>query len=143
MTLQANDGPDFNSEATPGTVLWSSPVYGGLINSYTARSTLNFNTLDFGTGVVLPETFTWSVQFGNLAANDEIGLDIYDPPVVGSSLPDYWIDAGSGWELKEALVDPQNNPINFAARFTTVPEPTTFALALLSGAVLVACQRRN
>jgi len=143
VTLYANDGPDFNSEPTPGTVLWASPTDGGLLGGYTARSIIMYSQSDFGSSILLPETFTWAVEFGNLTAGDEIGLDIYDPPVVGGSAPDYWINTGGGWELKMHPTDPASNPFNFAAVFTAVPEPTTFALLLLGGLGLAACRRRG
>lgn len=143
VTLYENDGPDFNSEPTPGTVLWSSPTYTGLIGSYTARSTLNFTQGDFGSSILLTDTFTWTVQFGNLVSADEIGLDIYDPPVTGSSAPDYWIDSGSGWELKVHPTDPLGNPFNFAAVFTAVPEPSSIALVLLGGLALAGRRFRS
>ncbi len=144
VTLYYNDGPTNSSgEATPGNVIWGSGTVPGVISAFTARDTIEGTQADFGSSIILPETFTWTVKFGNLNSGDEIGLDIYSPPLVGSSSRDYWIDMGSGWELREATVDPENNPYNFAARFYAVPEPSSFALALLGGFALIARRQRT
>lgn len=143
LNLYANDGPEFNGYASPGSVLYASPTYGGLITTFTNRATIEFDQSDFGDSVVLPDSFTWTVQFSGLDANDDIGLDIYSPPVVGDNYADYWINTGSGWELKQADVDPANNPIDFAAYVTAVPEPATFALLLLGGLGCTVWRRRS
>jgi hypothetical protein len=145
ITLYNNDGPTNGSGyATPGSVIWGSGTVGGVITAFTERDTIVGTSVDIGGTYILPETFTWTVKFGNLSSNDEIGLDIYSPPIVGSSSRDYWINMGSGWELREAAVDPENNPYDFAARFyAVVPEPSCFALALLGGLALLARRQRS
>ncbi len=122
-----NDGTAFGGDTNylrPSTVFYDS----GLFNiSATARSTLNFDlSLD---GIVLPERFTWSVQFTGISGGESAGVDLYGPPSVGSSFNDYWYnDTGTGWEPRTNGV-----PINFAAQFQAVPEPSTWALGVVGG----------
>lgn len=144
VKLYANDGPLFNGYDTPGTVLYDSGVLTGLLTSFTERSTLIFTQADFSSPILLPETFTWAVEFSDLGANDNVGLDIYDPPVVGSSSQDYWFNGANGWELRQATVDPENNPVNFAARFYAVPDGgATFAMLGLGFVAVAAIRRRQ
>lgn len=123
-----NDGPAFNTYLTPGTTLFDSGWFGGFIGP-TPRSTFVFLAgLDFPTGgLYIPaNSITWSVQFQGMGVTDQIGLDVYDPPLVGSSQPDYWQNDGTGWTL---LNLPGGPNVNFAARFTAViPEPSSFAI---------------
>src|ERR1043166_968257 len=94
-----NDGPAFNGYATPGTVFYDSGSF--LIGAPTDRLTFQFNAgSDFPAGgLFMPviSNMTWSVQFSGLDADDSAGLDVYDPPVVGTSpaqlnnrIDDYW-----------------------------------------------------
>ncbi len=108
-----NDGADFNGYPTPGTMIYDS---GPFAVPATDRSTVTIE--DFQIDAVmplvgdLPESFTWTVQFDGLAANDSAGLDLYSPAVVGQNYPDFWQLTGTDWELK-------TNPlvsVDFAAR---------------------------
>jgi len=125
-----NDGAAFNGYATPGSVIFDSGWFGGF--GPTARSTLVFTAgSDFAlAGLYLPvsSNMTWSVQFQGMGGTDEVGVDLYSPPVVGGNYPDYW-DHGTGWQLKTNAV-----PIDFAARMdATVPEPSIWALSTFGG----------
>jgi len=85
--------------------------------------------------LTLPNTFTWTVQFSNLAAGQSGGLLLYGPPAVGSSFNDFWQkDAAGAWSTRQIAGAPFND---FAARFTAVPEPGVLALGGL-GALLLA-----
>ena len=81
------------------------------------------------TNIVLPDRFTWSIEFQGIDAGETAGVSIYDPPTVGSNLDDYWLRTGTGWELRGT----NGQPINFGAQITTVPEPASYALAILGG----------
>jgi hypothetical protein len=135
-----NDGATFNGYSTPSSNFFDSGWFS--IGTPTPRSTAVFDTTDFGSGgLFMPvfSNFTWSVQFRSLGANDQVGVDLYDPPVVGADYPDYWENSGGSWLLKT------NNavPVNFAAVFiATVPEPTSAGLLMLGGFGLAAAAIR-
>jgi hypothetical protein len=87
-------------------------------------------TIDFSaatSAINLPNTFTWTIQFSNLGANQG-GLLFFGPPTVGSSFNDFWENSGS-WQTMVSTT-PQFN--DFAARVTAVPEPGVLALGALA-----------
>lgn len=124
-----NDGVLFNGYATPGTMFYDSGLFS--VGLPTDRSTFVFTAgsdFAFG-GLYIPANeITWSVQFSGLGGTDEVGVDIYSPPVVGANYPDYW-ENNAGWSLKTNTV-----PMNFAAQFqATVPEPSALTLLAVAG----------
>jgi hypothetical protein len=145
-----NDGAPFNGYNTPGTVFYDSGWFGGF--GPTPRNTLVFTISggDFpGSGLFIPVSdLTWSVQFQGMGATDDLGVDLYSPPVVGSSVPgtgfvqDYWENNG-GWTLKTD----GGTDLNFAARFfaeqNPVPEPSAIVLSFVGGLGLLAAARRR
>ena len=138
-----NDGPLFNGYATPGTLFYDSGFF-NVVNP-TPRSTFVFTPgnlpgdLPLG-GLYIPSSeMTWSVQFRGMGGTDSIGLDIYNPPTVGSDYPDYWQNTGTGWTLMQNGIAPT---MNFAAQMqATVPEPS--ALALLAGGLGILVMARR
>jgi hypothetical protein len=143
-----NDGPLFNGYATPFTAFYTSGWIDLTPFGPTERATLVFDQwADFGGGFYLPipttpgANFTWSVQFKDLGGLDELGVDIYSPPVVGAAIGDYWeFTAGPGWQLKTNI---SGVPMNFAAKFDAiVPEPSSTALAVIGGLGLLAFRWR-
>ena len=90
--------------------------------------------------VVVPRTFVWSVSFSGVEGQD-VGLDLADPPVVGSSFKDFWVKEEGGWTLR--LIDNGNVPANFYARILAIPEPTTLQLLAVAGAVGLWFLRRR
>ena len=105
------DGPLFNGYSTPGTSFYDSGLFS--VGSPTPRSTFVFTAgSDFAAGgLYVPSSdITWSVQFTGLGTGDDLGVDIYSPPTVGSDFPDWWENTGSGWTLNT-----NNLPMNFAA----------------------------
>lgn len=143
-----NDGPMFNGYATPGTKFFDSGLFGGF--GPTPRSTLVFTIPggDFpSTGLFIPGSdITWSVQFSGMAGTDSVGVDLYNPPVVGGTVPatgqqDYWQNTGGGWQLLT-----NNVPMNFGARFFAsadpVPEPSALPLTALGSCLAWVIARR-
>ena len=86
---------------------------------------------------------TWTVQFSGLDVNDTAGLDVYSPPTVGSSLPDYWEFSGASWALKTNSLGGVPVNMSFAAKFdATVPEPSTMVFGVMGGLGLLVFGRR-
>jgi hypothetical protein len=101
-----NDGPAYGATAsTPGTLLFDSGRFtiAALPGTYTERSMLVFDT-DFGSGLRVPRSFTWTVQFFNLGVGASAGVggvDLFSPPSIGLNYPDYWLRTGPhDWELR-------------------------------------------
>jgi hypothetical protein len=135
-----NDGTPFNGYATPSSSFFDSGWFS--LGTPTARSTVEFNQgADFPDGgLFIPVSdMTWSVEFQGMGATDSVGVDIYSPPVTGADYPDYW-ENSAGWKLLTNGV-----PMNFAARMeanSTVPEPSTAALAMMGGLAVLGMARR-
>jgi hypothetical protein len=122
-----NDGTpveDVTGSARPSTIFYES---GAFSVDPTARATLVFTNFLIGATVPLtrelPESFTWSIQFSGLSAGESAGVTVYTPPTIGNSFTDYWINDGGSWSLQTNTA-----PIDFAARFIAVPEPSSFVL---------------
>jgi hypothetical protein len=141
VTFYNMDGPLLNGYVTPGTPFWTSDLFS--VSAPTTRETFVFNS-ELPANFLLPQNFTWSVQFTGQGTGDEVGLDIYGPPTVGSSMPDYWDKSTGSWVVKR---DPGVvTPINFASRFEgTIPEPSTATLLVAGSlsALLIARRRRG
>lgn len=130
-----NDGPlaDFDTYATPGTVLYDSgwlaatpAVHGNYVLAAGAELPAE--------GIYLPSSdITWSVQFQGLGSGDSAGVYLYSPPVVGADLPYSWANAGSGWFRSTSVL----RPIDFEAIFqaSDAPEPPTVVLVFLGAIV--------
>jgi hypothetical protein len=117
----------------PGTVLYRS----GEFSLSTGFQTVVAQALS----VSLPSsTFTWSVVFNGIEGAEAAGLLLYNPPTIGSSFDDFWQKNANGtWST--FLVDAGATPANFAARITAVPEPGTYALAVVGGLILAGYRR--
>ena len=127
-----NDGASSSSgPRVPSTVLYDSGLFA---IGPTSRATLIFSDLS----VTVPDSFTWSVQFGGIEAGESAGVDLYSPPTVGQNYNDYWDNTGSGWQLRNF----SGVPINFGARIEAVPEPSTTLLGLSGGLVGLIWARR-
>ncbi len=142
-----NNGPPTPAGfATPGQLVYDS---GSVPLVPTSRSVLDFSTStgDFPAGgwAVTSSELTFTVQFSGMGAGDQVGVDLYSPPTVGSMFTDYWLNTGSpgspNWEL---LKDANGVPIDIGQEWmgTAVPEPSTLALSLVGGFGLLIAVRR-
>jgi len=137
------DGPLFNGENSPGTLLYTSGF--SAIPGPTERSTFIYTAgADFpAQGLLISSTnITWSLQFRGMGTGDELGVDLYSPPTVGQDFPDYWRNTGVGlnpWVLETNAV-----AVDFAAQFQgTIPEPSVFALGVVGGLVMLVSGRKR
>jgi hypothetical protein len=140
VTLYANDGPEVQAGFfAPGTVLGTST--GAL-----TTTTLGYNVLTYTatTMTVLPDTFTYTITVTGLLPNERTGLLVSNPATVGSNFNDFWLRSEGTWNVY--TLEGGTVPANFSARVTAVPEPTTFAYALLAGILgfgYLRLKRRN
>jgi hypothetical protein len=138
VRFYANNGAPVSSYASPGTLLYDSGRF-SVPTTETERSTFVFTSgADFpaaGLDLTGYNTITWSVQIHGLEKFDEIGLDLYDPPVVGSSPADFWQFDGIEWKLKQLEEGPN---VNFASVFVGKCVPDGGATVALLGAGLTA-----
>ncbi|MDB6036978.1 MAG: sorting protein [Verrucomicrobiales bacterium] len=141
LFIRARDG---SGGLTPGTILYDS----GTIPLAGLQTAQGFGTISAtGTSVALPANgnLVWTVKFGGIegtpgaVGGEHAGLLYYNPPTVGSSFDDYWLNNGSGFQL----VDSSGIVDNFAARVTAVPEPSTIALILAGAGALGAARLRR
>lgn len=141
VELRLNDGPYYdgiNPPREPGTVIYS---YNNFALPNTGRDTINFDLADFpgGNPVFLPgNTLTLCVRFDFNGNGGSAGVDLYNPPTVGSSYLDYWVNTGGGWQLSTNNVF---GTVNFGMRIEAVPEPTAFSLFAIGGLTALATRR--
>jgi hypothetical protein len=120
------------SGGAPGVLLFRSGEFGLSKGFQTAAAA--------ALSVTVPNTFTWSVAFRGIDFNETAGLLLFNPPTVGASFDDFWVKNSDGsWST--FLIDGGATPANFGARVTAVPEPSTYALAIM-GAVSALGYRR-
>ncbi|MDB4745004.1 DUF5011 domain-containing protein, partial [Verrucomicrobia bacterium] len=89
IRLRTNDGdfiPDVGK--MPGSILYESP---------SIQVKEGYNTALVYMDVVIPGgRFTYTVEFTGLSEGQKAGLVLRDPPSIGSSYSDYWVNDG-GW----------------------------------------------
>ncbi len=99
-----------------------------------------------GLSLQVPDSVTWTVQFGGLGAGETAGLPLYSPPTVGATLAggvigsydDFWQNTAGTWSLFRF---PNGQPEgNFSAKFSAVPEASTVVYAVLGGLMLLGCR---
>lgn len=140
VRFYANDGtnaPAGPSILVPKTLLYDSGTFSV---SATPRSTLIFDQATLNGGVLVPDSFTWSVQFFGVESGESAGVDLYSPPTVGGNYLEYWENAGSfDWQYRSIVFNGTNVPANFGAFVeATVPEPSALSLAMLTFALGVS-----
>lgn len=101
-----NDGPEKDGLKEPGTVFYDS----GPFTISSGFKTIRGEGLDL---LLDADSFTFTIEFGGLAATEQAGLLYYNPPTVGTSGAFFWQKSGSLWEAV-ATGDTGNN---FVAQF--------------------------
>jgi len=97
-----NDGPVSQNQATPGTLIWDSesfPIVATPEAGFTLtwdKASITFNSRP----VVVPDTFTWTVEFGGITTGEFAGANLYSPPTVGNGFTSFWEKGPGGWELR-------------------------------------------
>lgn len=99
--------PGENPFATPGTLLYESAAF----SIQSGYKTVTISDLDLW---IPDDSFTFTVEFGGLTAQESIGLLFYDPPTVGNSDAYFWEELNGSW----AAVSADGTGNNFAARVT-------------------------
>ena len=88
LRFYAMDGPG----GTPGSTLFDSRTVPGYATDIPLTSgTAEQVYVDLNdTRILVPNSFTWTVQFSGVAASETVGLIMYAPPTVGTTFDDYW-----------------------------------------------------
>jgi subtilisin-like proprotein convertase family protein len=100
VRFYADDGSAVgNNVAAPGTPIYDS---GPLGISATPNGAIVLEEFELSALVpltnTLPDSFTWTVQFEGMTANDVVGLSLFGSPVAGQSLDGYWARGADGWQ---------------------------------------------
>lgn len=103
----------------PGTLIYTSDLL-PLYPQYNTQTLV-------GLSINVKSNVFWSVQFIGLTGKfgNQAGLTFYDPPIVGFSYDDFWVNfptnqTPSGW----TPLNFQHNPVaNFAAKVIAQPDP--------------------
>jgi len=141
VALLYNTGPESSGYASPD---FDNAVYtfSGFSLGNTTRNTLSFDAgVDFSSlGIDLTQgTLTLAVRFHLNGGGGSAGVDLYNPPVEGSSLPDYWFQPmpGGPWQLSTNNVF---GTVNFAMTIAA-PEPSSFSIFILGGLMMMGFRR--
>jgi hypothetical protein len=120
VRFYANDGVD----GRPGTMLWESPLQFRVIDS----GGPNTYTLTVPS-VLVPDSFTWTVQVSNRQGNmARMGPSEYDPPTIGGAVPGYWQRNGNDWVLVGLQEPPFGSRVSADAIATGIDEAESPAL---------------
>lgn len=141
VALLYNTGTAYNGYASPdfGNAIYT---YSGATVFDTTRSTLSFDApLDLGpAGINLTSgTMTLAVKFNFNGGGGTAGVDLYNPPIEGSSLPDYWLwnPMSSSWQLATNNVF---GTVNFGMTIAA-PEPSSFSIFIVGGMMMFGFRR--
>ena len=111
LRFYMNDGP----KGAPKSVLFEVPTLIPLSKGFNSAVIENVP-------ILLPDSFTWTVEFVGVSDQVTAGLLIYHPPTVGFSLDDFWERVDGNFILKRV----QGKPTNFSAQviaFNSLPGP--------------------
>jgi hypothetical protein len=133
-----NSGPEIQGALSPAEPAFYSTAVLPITNG---KQVVTFDNLN----VVVPDHFTWAVQFSGVTGSEVAGVAVHGPATIGSSqvggADDFWenLGGGGGWTLYAFT---GSTPSSFGAQITAVPEPKAYALATALGLLgLVICRR--
>jgi len=142
-----NNGRVVNGSATPGTEFYNSGWNYGLTAgpqgdtiTYDSSDLYQNALLNLPAGFLLPGTFTFTLTFTNLDAENTISLPLANSPgnQVATSSGTYWLNQNGQWTLLTNAA-----PANLVAQITgtNVPEPTAGFLGALGTLLLLTASR--
>ena len=142
-----NNGAVVNGVATPGTEFYDSGWNYGLTAgpegdtiTYDSSDLYQNALLNLPAGFLLPGTFTFTLTFTNLDAENTISLPLANSPVnqPATSTGTYWLNQNGQWTLLTNAV-----PGNLVALIngTSVPEPPAGVLGALGTLLLLTGSR--
>lgn len=147
-----NDGTPYHGYGSPGTLFYDSGLFAistplSINSGGNGVATLTFSWMDLylpynpitqdgalmnmNLNAALPQDFTVVYSFSGLAGGDQIGLEVFNPPTVGTNYGDYWIMNGSSWEL----VTNNAGGVAVGSQFINSPEPAPEPSVLGLGAM--------
>ncbi len=126
----------------------ASPTVGALLGTY-QLSGLSIGGFDIltatfgGLNLAVPDQIAFAVEVANVASGLDLGLNVFQPPSVGTSSDDrFLVNAGSG--LVDAVAAAGQGNLYFVANAVgTVPEPAALGLAALGFALAMRATRRR
>ena len=142
-----NNGPMVNGVATPGTEFYDSgwnygltPGPEGATISYDTSDLYQNALLNLPGGFVLPGSFTFTLTFTNLDAENTISLPLANSPSGQPAMSSgtYWLNTSGQWTLLT-----NSAPANLVALVTgtVVPEPTAGFLGAFGALLLLTAGR--
>jgi hypothetical protein len=146
-----NDGAAGTFDAQLNLYSVGSPV-GSLIGSsnVTGISSVGGDVLDFsfsfGTGITVPQDIVFTLSVSNMSPNMDLGVDMFEPPMVGSSDNTFMISESSPGTFSQ-LPTPNNENVYFQLSgdiASGVPEPgSVWLVGLGLAAAGIGCMRRR
>jgi hypothetical protein len=135
LRFYSNDG----AGGAPGTLLFeSAPLPLPSVPVTPPFSLTPFTLTDLA--IVVPDTFTWTLEWGNTPSFSSPALFHFDPPTVGSSDDFFWLRQGPLFKVETGF--PDNLGVTILA---VVPQPSTLGLlvsAVIAAAVVATKRRR-
>jgi hypothetical protein len=143
--ISANDGPQVNGYASPGTILWNSGWFNIGPTSPSATAVWDQQSIEETLGnqplCIWTENVTLSIQFSSTDTGAIAAVDLFGPQAIGASGTDFWYYNGTSWEVLRF----DEYAVDFGMKIegtTIVPEPSSLALFGIGGLALWARSRR-
>jgi hypothetical protein len=123
LRFYRNDGSPVSPSGAPSpeTLLFDSGDFAIGIYGFTLMSIATLEPADLNGGVVVPQSFTWTVTFSGLAADETAGLALYSTTTVGTNYDSAWLKSGTNWQLLMAGVGDPAPTFGAIAYGTPIP----------------------